>query len=227
MTITITPMQQVGDFLLKRDDLFEVAGVRGSKARSCWALAQGAPGLATASQSSSPQGNIVAHVARALGVPCRVHAPTGKLSPELAAAQAAGAVIQQHRYGYSSVIARRACDDAQSRGWRLGKRPGGAANGGPGACDGRPDAQSRGYSAQSRSAGRLGHIISGDSSRVRSGGLHRACCRRRGPGGPRQAPGQVGALGLARPMSASSERPRFSQTSACPAAGRRGTGPDL
>jgi hypothetical protein len=28
--------------LLKRDDLFEAAGVRGGKARACWMLAQGA-----------------------------------------------------------------------------------------------------------------------------------------------------------------------------------------
>jgi hypothetical protein len=52
-------------------------------------------------------------------VPCRVHAPTGKLSPELEAAQNAGAEILQHPAGHSTVLARRACDDAQDSGWRL------------------------------------------------------------------------------------------------------------
>ena len=66
MATTVTPLQQVGDFLLKRDDMFEVAGVRGGKARSCWAMAQGAPGLVTLSHRLSPQGNIVAHVAQKL-----------------------------------------------------------------------------------------------------------------------------------------------------------------
>jgi hypothetical protein len=70
-TTALTPLQQVGNFLVKRDDLFEIAGVRGGKARTCWAMGQGASGLVTASSRSSPQANIAAHVAKALGVPCR------------------------------------------------------------------------------------------------------------------------------------------------------------
>src|SRR5258708_4867184 len=119
MTTAITPLQQVGDFLLKRDDLFEVAGVRGGKARACWPMAEATPVLVAASQKRNPQGNIVAHVARELGVPCRVHAPTGRLSPELVAAQSAGAEIIQHPAGHSTVLASRARADAQTSGWRL------------------------------------------------------------------------------------------------------------
>jgi 1-aminocyclopropane-1-carboxylate deaminase/D-cysteine desulfhydrase-like pyridoxal-dependent ACC family enzyme len=114
----LTPLQQVGDFLLKRDDLFEAAGVRGGKARTCWALAQGAAGLVTAGSRASPQVNIVAHIAKALGVPCRVHVSSGKLVPELLAAQAAGAVVLQHRPGHNSVIVARARADAKAHGWR-------------------------------------------------------------------------------------------------------------
>ena len=62
-TTAPTPLQQVGNFLVKRDDLFEIAGVCGGKARTCWAMSQGAPGLVTAGSRSSPQANIVAHVA--------------------------------------------------------------------------------------------------------------------------------------------------------------------
>jgi len=61
----LTPLQQVGDFLIKREDLFEVVGVHGGKARTCWDMAQGAPGLVTAvSRRFSAQGAIVAHVAK-------------------------------------------------------------------------------------------------------------------------------------------------------------------
>ena len=50
-----TPVQQVGQLWLKRDDLYSVAGVAGGKVRSCWALAQGARGLVTAGSRASPQ----------------------------------------------------------------------------------------------------------------------------------------------------------------------------
>lgn len=43
-TTAPTPLQQVGNFLVKRDDLFEIAGVCGGKARTCWAMGQGASG---------------------------------------------------------------------------------------------------------------------------------------------------------------------------------------
>jgi 1-aminocyclopropane-1-carboxylate deaminase/D-cysteine desulfhydrase-like pyridoxal-dependent ACC family enzyme len=120
MTTTITPLQRVGDFLLKRDDLFEVASVRGGKARACWSMAQGAPGLVTGGSRSSPQIKIVAYIAKALGVPCRVHVPIGDLTPELRAAQAAGAIVIRHSPGHNTVIAARAReDDAIARGWRL------------------------------------------------------------------------------------------------------------
>jgi 1-aminocyclopropane-1-carboxylate deaminase/D-cysteine desulfhydrase-like pyridoxal-dependent ACC family enzyme len=115
----LTPLQQVGDFFVKRDDLFEFAGVRGGKARTCWTIAQGAHGLVTAGNRSSPAGNIVAHVARALGVPCRVHVPAGAPGPQLVKAKAAGAVIIPHSPGYPSVINRRALDDAKERGWQV------------------------------------------------------------------------------------------------------------
>lgn len=107
-----------GRVRVKRDDLFEVGGVRGGKVRTCWALAQGAAGLVTAGSRSSPQVNIVAHIAAALGVPCRVHTPTGALSPEVQAAVDVGAELVQHRAGYNNVIVARARADAAARpGW--------------------------------------------------------------------------------------------------------------
>lgn len=113
-----TPIERRGAVWVKRDDLFEVAGARGGKARTAWALAQGAPGLVTAGSRHSPQVNIVAHIAAALGIPCRVHVPSGPLSPEVEQARELGAEVVQHHPGYNTVIVKRARDDAAARGWR-------------------------------------------------------------------------------------------------------------
>ncbi len=114
----LTPIEQHNNYWVKRDDLFEVAGIRGGKARTCWHLAQGATGLVTAGSRSSPQVNIVAHMAAELGIECRCHVPSGKLSPELEAAKDIGAEIIQHKPGYNSVIIARARTDAEQRNWR-------------------------------------------------------------------------------------------------------------
>jgi len=113
-----TPVERHADHLVKRDDLFTVAGVRGGKVRACWRLSEGAPGLVTAGSRQSPQVNIVANIAARLGVPCRVHTPTGKLSPEVKAARDQGAEIIQHKPGYNSVIIARAREDADAHGYR-------------------------------------------------------------------------------------------------------------
>jgi 1-aminocyclopropane-1-carboxylate deaminase/D-cysteine desulfhydrase-like pyridoxal-dependent ACC family enzyme len=117
-TPDLTPIQAAGEVWLKRDDLWQIAGVPGGKVRTCWHLAQGAPGLVTAGSRASPQVNIVAHIAARLGIPCRAHVPSGDLSPEVLAAREAGAEIVQHKPGYNTVIVARARDDAAARGWR-------------------------------------------------------------------------------------------------------------
>lgn len=114
----ITPIQSHGGYWVKRDDMFQVAGVRGGKVRTCWGLAQGANGLVTAGSRQSPQVNIVASIAKRLGIPCRVHTPEGELSPEVKAAETAGAVVIQHKAGYNNVIIARAREDAAAQGWR-------------------------------------------------------------------------------------------------------------
>jgi 1-aminocyclopropane-1-carboxylate deaminase/D-cysteine desulfhydrase-like pyridoxal-dependent ACC family enzyme len=114
----LTPVEYLGgNVWVKRDDYFVCAGVRGGKVRTCAALAIGARGLVTAGSRSSPQANIVSHIAQALDIPARVHVPEGKLSPELLDAQACGAEVIQHKAGYNSVIVARAHEDAKTRGW--------------------------------------------------------------------------------------------------------------
>jgi len=114
----LTPIERRENFWFKRDDLFSVAGVRGGKARTCWGLSQGATGLVTAGSRQSPQVNIVAHIAKHLGIPCRVHTPQGELSPEVRQAQEYGATVIQHRAGYNNVIIARARIDALRFGFR-------------------------------------------------------------------------------------------------------------
>jgi 1-aminocyclopropane-1-carboxylate deaminase/D-cysteine desulfhydrase-like pyridoxal-dependent ACC family enzyme len=117
---SLTPVEKIGDIWVKRDDLYTFGGVCGGKVRTCVALASGATGgLVTAGSRSSPQVNIVAHVAAAMGLPACVHTPAGKLSPEVEAAVAAGAALVQHTAGYNNVIIARARDCAKVRGWCL------------------------------------------------------------------------------------------------------------
>lgn len=115
----ITPVERYDNFVfngygydtvyLKREDLFTVAGVYGGKVRSCLALSQHMltgyyNGLTTAGSRSSPQVNIVAHIAKFLDVECVAHTPCGELNEELILAQQAGAKIIQHKPGHNSVI---------------------------------------------------------------------------------------------------------------------------
>lgn len=116
---TITPIEYAGGIWIKRDDSFNVYGVNGGKVRSCFVLAQESIGLVTAASRTSPQGHIVAAIARGLRVPCRLHTASGSRTPEMDRALESGATIIQHRAGYSSVVQARAREDAASRDWTL------------------------------------------------------------------------------------------------------------
>lgn len=114
----LTKVERKNGMWFKRDDELCIGGGCGGKVRSCWQLAQGAEGLVTAGSRSSPQVNIVAQIAKRLGIPCRVHLPEGELSPEVLMAVEAGAEVVQHRAGYNNVIIARAREDAATSGWR-------------------------------------------------------------------------------------------------------------
>ena len=118
--VELTPIEEHDGYRVKRDDLYRVAGVGGGKARTSWHLAQDARGLVTAGARSSPQVNIVAHIAKELGIHCHCHVPEAKgdLTPELKMAAEAGAEIIGERPGHHSVIIKRARDNARARGWR-------------------------------------------------------------------------------------------------------------
>lgn len=121
----LTPVEEHGGHLVKRDDLFTFGGSAGGKVRSCLALATATRslprGLVTSAHRHSPQAAIVAGVAAELGLACRVHYPAaaGPLTPELARAAELGAELLPVRPGYNSVISKAARDDAERLvGWR-------------------------------------------------------------------------------------------------------------
>ena len=115
----MTPIQQVGEILVKRDDLFSVHGATGGKARTCYHLAtqRTTEGLITAGSRHSPQVKLVAYIAAGLHIKCRAHVPAGDLTEELKQARVMGAELIAHRPGYNSVIVARARKDAEERGW--------------------------------------------------------------------------------------------------------------
>lgn len=115
----LTPVEKHGDIFLKRDDFFEFAGVRGGKVRGCLhVIGDTKPkGLVTAGSRHSPQINIVAHIAKELGIPSRLHCPTGELGAELIEAQKYGGEVIQHKAGYNNVICARAIQDAKDTGY--------------------------------------------------------------------------------------------------------------
>lgn len=114
----LTPWEQHGSNWVKRDDLFELAGIRGGKVRTCAYMGQGQAGLTTAGFRNSPQGIIIATVAEELGIPSRIHCPAAKdLGSELLAVETRGGELVAHRPGYGSVITHRAKADAAERGW--------------------------------------------------------------------------------------------------------------
>lgn len=115
----LTPIQKRGDVWVKREDLFRFGGVRGSKARVIKLIGSGARGLITAGHRSATLVEIVPQIAKAKGVPCRVHIPFGEETRQMKEAVAHGATLVRHRPGYRGVIFRRAKDDAARRGWTL------------------------------------------------------------------------------------------------------------
>lgn len=116
--VDLTPVEDLGGIILKRDDTFSLDGQCGGKVRTCLRLAVSGlrecpnPRLVTAGSRHSPQVAIVAAVAKRLKVPARVHVPAGDSTPELEYAASRGAEIVRHRPGHNSVIKARARDDA-------------------------------------------------------------------------------------------------------------------
>jgi 1-aminocyclopropane-1-carboxylate deaminase/D-cysteine desulfhydrase-like pyridoxal-dependent ACC family enzyme len=116
----LTPVEFRDGLWFKRDDLFEVGGVRGGKARACFVMSKNARnGLVTACARHSPQADIVASIATHLELRSWIHTPAGTVTDEIRLAVKHGARRIAHKAGYNSVIMARARADAEKRGAAL------------------------------------------------------------------------------------------------------------
>lgn len=116
--IALTPVEEHSGIYFKRDDYYKVADMCGGKARTCWHLAQGATGLITASSKSSPQAQIVAHIAKHLNIPCHLHMPWGRITEPMQQLIDTGAVIKQHKPGFNNLLIAGAKRQAEEAGYK-------------------------------------------------------------------------------------------------------------
>lgn len=107
---------------LKRDDLFEVHGVHGGKARSAYQvilelLEQGYDTIVTAGSRQSPQCEIVSYICEGLGVDCVLFMPFGGDTSVITHIKNNSHTrIERVRPGYNNIIVARAREYAQNRG---------------------------------------------------------------------------------------------------------------
>lgn len=119
----LTPVQRVGEYWLKRDDLFEVCGVKGGKARAAYeqikkAVAAGTPGIVTAGARESTQCEIVSALCDKMGVKCAFIMPQGKDTSVIENIRKSPlSSIMPQRAGYNNVLCSRAKQYAIESGW--------------------------------------------------------------------------------------------------------------
>lgn len=113
-----TPIETHDGYRIKREDAWRYHGASGAKARAMLTIAKGAPGIISAGARISPQLERAALVAKALGIPARLHTGSGRDTAELTTARRAGATILQHNPARLTVIkARFRADAADHPGW--------------------------------------------------------------------------------------------------------------
>jgi len=119
----LTPVQTVempelGPIKVKREDLFDFAGVRGSKARAGRAIALQAKGLTAGASRHSTMLGRVARLAEAVEIPARIHVANSKsLTPDQQEAIAHGAEMVPGKANYLKTLVASSRQDAEARGW--------------------------------------------------------------------------------------------------------------
>lgn len=117
-TPDLTPVEEYDGIWVKREDLWTRGGASGGKSRAMFTATEGAAGLITAGSRNSAQIERGALVARALGVPARIHTGHGRDTPEIATCRAAGATVLQAKPARLTVIRARFRDDVDAHpGW--------------------------------------------------------------------------------------------------------------
>lgn len=121
-TPDVTPVEEHGGVLVKREDAWSLGGASGAKARAMIEAATGMAGIVTAGSRISPQLERAALVARALRIPARLHTGSGGETHETALAASAGAAVLRHNPARLSVIKARFRADAEALaplGWAV------------------------------------------------------------------------------------------------------------
>lgn len=119
----LTPVEYYEDegIWLKRDDLFEVCGVHGGKARSAYQvilelLDKGYNTIVTAGSRQSPQCEIVSYICESLGVKCVLFMPFGGDTSVIShIKENKNTTIERVRPGYNNIIIARAREYAMNR----------------------------------------------------------------------------------------------------------------
>lgn len=107
---------------LKRDDLFEVCGVRGGKSRAAYQVIQqlinkGYTTIVTAGSRQSPQCEIVSYICEDLDIECKVFMPRGAETSVIKHINENKCTeILRVNCGYNNVIIARAREYAEDRG---------------------------------------------------------------------------------------------------------------
>ena len=120
----LTPVEYYEDegVWLKRDDMFEIYGVRGGKARSAYQvilelLKQGYKTIVTAGSRQSPQCEIVSFICESMGVDCKLFMPFGGDTSVITNIKNnSHTEIIRVRPGYNNIIVARAREYAENRG---------------------------------------------------------------------------------------------------------------
>ena len=121
----LTPVQYKKEegIWLKRDDLFEVCGVKGGKSRAAYQvitnlLDEGYTTIVTAGSRQSPQCEIVSFICESLGVNCKLFMPFGEDTSVIRHIKDnSHTEIIRIKPGYNNVIIARAREYAQERGY--------------------------------------------------------------------------------------------------------------
>lgn len=106
----LTPIEYHNGIAVKRDDLFNVCGVSGGKARSAYQLITqfveyGCKEVTTTGSKDSPQCEIVASICRDLGLKCTLFFPNGKYSAVMEHCAEMGAnIVQNKKWLYQNVL---------------------------------------------------------------------------------------------------------------------------
>ena len=115
----LTPIEKINDIYVKRDDKFELFGVKGGKVRSAYMLIQnglklGYKEFVTAGSRFSPQCEIVSFLCQKLNLKCHLFMPKGKNTSVIDNIEKNNlSTIYRTKVGYNTVICHHAKDFAE------------------------------------------------------------------------------------------------------------------